>query len=160
MAEGENESSKPTEQCRKLRSLNNDISTYVRFKNRCDRIATLFWLNFKGDLVRYSVLKKDEFIDMNTYVTHPWCAREIVTNDRLEIDKQPVYQPTEGENGIYRLAYIDIPVYSLRERCKQVIWKSFPDIDPETLDIPRVLTMELGTKKTVSYTDYQGFHQT
>lgn len=109
MAEGENESSKPTEKCRKLRSLNNDISTYVRFKNRCDRIATLFWLNFKGDLVRYSVLKKDEFIDMNTYVTHPWCAREIVTNDRLEIDKQPVYQPTEGENGIYRLAYIDIP---------------------------------------------------
>ena len=109
MAEGENESSKQTEQCRKLRSLNNDISTYVRFKNRCDRIATLFWLNFKGDLVRYSVLKKDEFIDMNTYVTHPWCAREIVTNDRLVIDKQPVYQPTEGENGIYRLAYIDIP---------------------------------------------------
>ena len=109
MAEGENESSKPTEKCRKLRSLNNDISTYVRFKNRCDRIATLFWLNFKGDLVRYSVLKKDEFIDMNTYVTHPWCAREIVTNDRLVIDKQPVYQPTEGENGIYRLAYIDIP---------------------------------------------------
>ena len=109
MAEGENESSKSTEKCRKLRSLNNDISTYVRFKNRCDRIATLFWLNFKGDLVRYSVLKKDEFIDMNTYVTHPWCAREIVTNDRLEIDKQPVYQPTEGENGIYRLAYIDIP---------------------------------------------------
>ena len=48
----------------------------------------------------------------------------------------------------------------MRERCKQVIWKSFPDIDPETLDIPRVLTMELGTKKTVSYTDYQGFHQT
>ncbi|XP_061194389.1 von Hippel-Lindau disease tumor suppressor-like [Saccostrea echinata] len=142
------------------RSLNNDIVTYVRFKNRCDRIATLFWFNFKGNLVRYSILKKGEFIDMNTYVTHPWCARETVTNDRLVIDKQRVFYPAEGEDLTYKLVYIDIPVYSLRERCKQIIWKAYPDTDPKTLDIPRVLTKELDTKKSVSYTDYEGFHQT
>lgn len=161
MAEGDGESSKTKEiQDQKPRSLNNDISTYVRFKNRCDRIATLFWFNFKGELVRYSILKKGEFIDMNTYVTHPWCARETVTNDRLLVDKQPVYYPTEGQFDTYRLVYIDIPVYSLRERCKQIIWKAFPDIDPKTLDIPRVLSRELDAKETVSYTDYKGLHQT
>lgn len=110
MAEGDGESSKTKEiQDQKPRSLNNDISTYVRFKNRCDRIATLFWFNFKGELVRYSILKKGEFIDMNTYVTHPWCARETVTNDRLVVDKQPVYYPTDGQFDTYRLVYIDIP---------------------------------------------------
>ncbi|XP_048776261.1 von Hippel-Lindau disease tumor suppressor-like [Ostrea edulis] len=142
------------------RSLNNDITTHVRFQNRCDRNATLYWLNFKGNLVRYSILKKGEYIDMITYVTHPWCAKEVVTNDRLVIDKEPVYYPSEGEEETYRLVLIDIPVYSLRERCKQVIWKSFPDIDPKTLDIPRLLTKELDTKKSVSYTNYKGFRHT
>lgn len=95
--------------CKKPRSLNEDIRTRVRFKNRCDRIATLYWFNFNGNLVRYSILKKGEYIDMVTYVTHPWCAKEVVTNDRLVIDKEPVYYPSEGEEETYRLVLIDIP---------------------------------------------------
>jgi von Hippel-Lindau disease tumor supressor len=98
-----------TRECKKPRSLNEDVRSRVRFKNRCDRIATLYWFNFKGNLVRYSILKKGEHIDMVTYVTHPWCAKEIVTNDRLVIDRAPVYYPTENGDETYKLVFIDIP---------------------------------------------------
>jgi von Hippel-Lindau disease tumor supressor len=94
---------------REVRSLNNDITTYVRFKNRCDRQATLYWFNFQGNLVRYAILKKGEYIDMITYVTHPWCAKEVVSNDRLVINKESVYYPTEGEEEVYKLVLIDLP---------------------------------------------------
>lgn len=67
--------------------LNNDILMYVCFKNWCDRIVILFWFDFKGELVRYFILKKGEFIDMNMYVIYFWCVREMVMNDCLLVDK-------------------------------------------------------------------------
>ncbi|XP_061194707.1 von Hippel-Lindau-like protein [Saccostrea echinata] len=90
-------------------SLRSEIKSSVHFENRCDRVAIWYWFNYNGDLVKYASLKKGEFIKMNTYVNHPWCARDRETNERLEINKVPVYYPTETQDGTVNPVFIDIP---------------------------------------------------
>ncbi|KAF7282067.1 hypothetical protein GWI33_003308 [Rhynchophorus ferrugineus] len=87
------------------------------------------WINFTGQYVRYMILEKGNYIDINTYKTHPWTAKDFMTKDELHIDKKFFYHPkTTREYIIERYpgvdipenhearvrAYITIPMYSLR----------------------------------------------
>ncbi|KAF9052573.1 von Hippel-Lindau disease tumor suppressor, beta/alpha domain-containing protein [Rhodocollybia butyracea] len=38
--------------------------------------ATLYWINFQGNLVYYYTLGTGQEVRMNTYVTHPWVIRD------------------------------------------------------------------------------------
>ena len=70
-------------QMRPLRSLNNYQPSYVRFYNTTHRHVRIYWLDFKGKPVRYSDLYSyQQWIDVNTFVTHPWIFIDEETGER------------------------------------------------------------------------------
>lgn len=51
------------------------ISSFVRFVNRTQRHVDIVWLNYEGARVRYKTLQPEQFVDVNTFVGHPWIFR-------------------------------------------------------------------------------------
>ena len=83
-----------------LRSTSNDISTFVKFVNRTDRTVYLFWFGYDGKIVNYGTLGPRRINQMDTYVTHPWIAKDSVTAFTLLMNGQTVFFPREHVNGI------------------------------------------------------------
>lgn len=73
-------------------------SAYVRFINKTEKVVEIVWLNHTGKYIRYRILKKDYFVDVNTYNAHLWVAFDHETKDRLHIDKEFVYHPKRAKN--------------------------------------------------------------
>jgi hypothetical protein len=82
-----------------LRSLNNESATYIKFLNRTERKIHLFWLDYKGSLVRYGDIPPDRGVSMNTYVTHPWVARDAVTLYPMMLNGNQIFYPQTERNG-------------------------------------------------------------
>ncbi|XP_021348101.1 von Hippel-Lindau disease tumor suppressor-like [Mizuhopecten yessoensis] len=164
MAESNSRSSDSEEYSSKIRSLNNDVCVNVQFANRSGRTASLLWYNFKGVFVKYAILHNNDFMDMHTYVTHPWGARDATTGNVLNIGGQSVYYPqspvhgdddNDDEKKEYPLAYIDLPLYSLKEICLHQVQKLYPKKKITTIAdvLPRTLVTDLkeGGKHEVHY---------
>lgn len=80
------------------KSLNNDTPTYVQFVNCTGRMVYLFWLDYAGDLVRYGHIPPRRGMSMNTFVTHPWIARDATTWYPLLLNGKQIFHP-EAERG-------------------------------------------------------------
>jgi hypothetical protein len=52
----------------------------------------MYWVNYSGKLVRYGHIEPGHVMPMNTYVTHPWIARDSAAN-YLMVDQVPVFHP-------------------------------------------------------------------
>lgn len=65
-----------------LRSLHNRQSAFVKFVNVTDHSVGLYWIDYQGKEVGYKVLGCNEYIDINTFVTHPWIFVAEDTKDR------------------------------------------------------------------------------
>lgn len=76
-----------------LRSRSSNIYSFVRFVNRTLRKVDIIWLNYEGSRVKYKTLAQDQFVDVNTFVGHPWIFRDADTGDRLLVKLCEVYQP-------------------------------------------------------------------
>lgn len=59
-----------------LRSVSNDQATAIEFVNNRSHEVTLYWLDYRGNRVRYRTLRPGTSYRQPTYVTHPW----VVTN--------------------------------------------------------------------------------
>lgn len=93
-----------------LRSLNNDVPSYVSFFNRSYRAVNLFWINYEGKLLRYARLPPLKGTAMNTYVTHPWIVRDAHTGYPLLMNGKPVFHPpTDTHEEARALIWIHIP---------------------------------------------------
>ncbi|KAK3101700.1 hypothetical protein FSP39_005641 [Pinctada imbricata] len=145
-----------------VRSLRHDELSCVKFVNRTGRKASVYWFDYSGKLVRYDVLCPKTTLHMNTFMTHPWCAKDDDTNDTLLIDKKKIYLPTpdtkvdEHGDALYgKVIYIDIPVYNLVERCEQIIRQFLPDINISSLEIPTTLKTSLGKDRRVEFRVYK-----
>ncbi|XP_013397018.1 von Hippel-Lindau disease tumor suppressor [Lingula anatina] len=140
-----------------LKSKNADVPAYVTFCNRTSRNVDIFWLNYKGKRVKYCNLSPQQrnfYVD--TYVTHPWVFREAGTEYIMTANKKDVFFPKAWDGGQERsITYIDIPVYSLRERCIQVLRKLLPKECMEDLDIPKLLKQELLDMQCQSHDTYK-----
>ncbi|XP_060080856.1 von Hippel-Lindau disease tumor suppressor-like [Ylistrum balloti] len=142
-----------------IRSINNDVSVNVRFSNRSGRTASLLWYNFKGKFVKYGILHHGDIMDMFTYVTHPWGARDAVSGDVLNIGGHSVYYPQVPANGVqpdeFPVCNIDLPLYSLKEICLQQVQKLYPRKKIKNIEdvLPHTLVTELkeGGKHEVHY---------
>lgn len=153
------ESSEDSEDTKVIRSLNNDVTVKVQFFNRSGRKASLLWYNFKGVFVKYAILNDKDSIDMDTYETHPWGARDATTGDVLNIDGSAVFYPKspvdEVQLHVYPAIYIDLPLYSLKEICLQQVRKLYPKRRIKTIEdvLPWTLLTDLtdGPKHEVHY---------
>ena len=93
---GEREEQKSFE----LRSLRHDVSTYVTFANSTDRTVYLFWFGYDGKVVNYGKIKPRHKLRMNTFVTHPWKAKDSVTSFTLLMNGKTIFYPREHDEGI------------------------------------------------------------
>ncbi|XP_051159966.1 von Hippel-Lindau disease tumor suppressor isoform X1 [Leptopilina boulardi] len=134
---------------RPLRSINNHQPAYVRFCNTTHRHVRIYWLDFKGNTVRFSDLSSyAQWIDVNTFVTHPWIFYDEETGERLHANCQDVFYPEYRAmiaNRIQRVnVAITLPVFSLKKLCLRIIKKQLTkDHDAFLLEIPRSLQYEL-----------------
>lgn len=72
------------------------ICSLIRFYNRTERGVDIIWLNYEGARVKYKTLQSYEFVDVNTYVGHPWIFLDVESGERLVVNLKSVYEPTTG----------------------------------------------------------------
>lgn len=141
------------------RSVISEQHAYVRFFNKTGRPVELIWINYLGEYKKYRILMKDDFIDINTFKTHPWVALDHLTKERLHIDKSFVYHPRTSREILlerrpgtqipehYELrvkSYITIPLYSLKYRALLEIRNCVQQPDEvDSLELPESLANEL-----------------
>lgn len=146
-------------QALRQRSLTSQQQAFVRFFNKTGRPVELIWINYLGEYTKYRILNKDDYVDINTFKTHPWLAIDHETKARLHIDKSFLYYPRtsreileERRPGIqipdnYELrvkSYITIPLYSLRFRALLEIKNCMQEPnDVDSLELPESLANEL-----------------
>lgn len=149
----------------RIRSVTCQQEAYVRFFNKTDRSVELIWINYLGEYKKYRILRKDEYVDINTFKTHPWLALDNNTKERLHIDKSFLYHPRtsreileERRPGVqipenYELrvkSYITMPLYSLRYRALLEISNCLQEPnDVDLLVLPEGLAQEL--KSAIRY---------
>lgn len=82
------------------RSLHDREKCYVRFINNTNKIVEILWIDYSGRYVRYRVIKKGDYIDINTFKTHPFVAKDFITKDMLHIGGQYFYHPKTSREVI------------------------------------------------------------
>ncbi|ESO82381.1 hypothetical protein LOTGIDRAFT_236999 [Lottia gigantea] len=143
------------EQSPPLRSQNNDIPAFITFRNISSRKVDVYWLDYKGQKVKYMEnFSTDRNHHINTYVTHPWIARDAVTHDVLLFNGKEVYFPQAWDGRSERtMINIHIPVFKLTNRCIQVLKDSFPEQAIPEFDIPRTLIEDMIHKPNIQFED-------
>ncbi|XP_064615925.1 von Hippel-Lindau disease tumor suppressor-like [Liolophura sinensis] len=121
---------------------------FVRFVNRSRRRVDIIWLNYEGFGMKYKTLLSCQFVDVNTFVGHPWIFRDADSGDRMVVQLKEVFEPTswssEGGGPPQRkVVYITIPVFSLRERCMQIVRGHVNQDSLDQLDLPVTLIRDL-----------------
>ena len=69
------------------------IHSFVRFVNVTERRVNVVWLNYEGERVHYKTLQPQHFVDVNTFVGHPWIFQDADTGDKLVVQLKEEYQP-------------------------------------------------------------------
>ncbi|XP_077979090.1 von Hippel-Lindau disease tumor suppressor-like isoform X2 [Glandiceps talaboti] len=140
---GDNEESKS----HLLKSKPSQDRALLRFINRSPRTIDVIWVNFRGGRVIYAEgLQSRQYYDVNSYECHPWIFRDHTSRDKLYAGMNEVHFPVPwaGEFPPRRhVVFIDLPVYSLSERCIQVIRKFIKNADIDDLEIPKELKFRL-----------------
>lgn len=124
------------------------ICSLIRFYNRTERGVDIIWLNYEGARVKYKTLQSYEFVDVNTYVGHPWIFLDVESGERLVVDLKSVYEPTTGWvpgqwPPIRKVVNITIPIYSLKDSCIRFFRKHLPKDKLDILDLPGSLLQEM-----------------
>ncbi|XP_036426770.1 von Hippel-Lindau disease tumor suppressor [Colossoma macropomum] len=132
-----------------VRSLISRLQARVVFCNRTPRTVKLVWINFNGEPQSYGDLQPLTGRTVTTYVGHPWMFRDSESDDPLLVNNKEMYLPSALENGQVSLANITLPVFSLRERCLQVVRKLVRSEDFPRLEIARTLQDELAQKPSI-----------
>ncbi|OWF36284.1 von Hippel-Lindau disease tumor suppressor-like [Mizuhopecten yessoensis] len=133
----------------RLRSGRSSVTSFVRFVNRTHRFVDTVWLNYEGARVKYKTLQPGQFVDVNTFVGHPWIFRDSDTGDHMVVQLREVFEmttgwtPTDGVPPWRKVINITIPVFTLKDRSLQVI-RSFVNRDRiNELDLPQTLKEEI-----------------
>ncbi|MCI4375040.1 hypothetical protein PGIGA_G00104560 [Pangasianodon gigas] len=146
---GERQQSQPQQQLPLVRSLISRLPAQVLFCNRSPRTVQLLWINFRGQPESYGELQPQTGRRMNTFVGHPWMFRDAETDDPMLVNNKEMYLPNALENGQVSMVNITLPVFSLRERCLQVVRKLVRIEDFSRLEIARSLQEDLAQKPSI-----------
>lgn len=150
------------------RSLMSEQKAYVRFINKTNRVVEVIWVNFVGEFIKYRVLSSDEYVDVNTYKTHPWAALDYHTKDRLHINKNFLYLPKTSKEILQEKhpkatipdnyetrsrAYITLPLHGLRYLALLEVRNNLrKPTEADELELPKQLKFEV--KCAVRYRNF------
>lgn len=95
--------------------------TRVVVWNRSPRVVQPVWLDFHGEPQPFQTLLPGTSLRVNSYRGHPWLFRDARTNDRLLVNQTELFVPSLNVDQQFALANITLPVYTLKERCLQVV---------------------------------------
>ncbi|XP_078065510.1 von Hippel-Lindau disease tumor suppressor [Mustelus asterias] len=124
----------------RLRSYHNRELSFVTFCNRTSRSVRPVWIDYRGEPVPYDKMAANSGRRMNTFLGHPWMFRDAISDDRLLVNGHEVFVPPPGQvNEVgqprYIMVNITIPVYTLKERCLQVVRSFVKREDYRNLEI-------------------------
>lgn len=119
-----------------------DLSRVVVW-NRSPRVAQPLWLDFQGEPQPFQTLLPGASLRINSYRGHPWLFRDARTNDRLLINQTELFVPSLSVDGRPAFANITLPVYTLKERCLQVVRSLVSPENYRRLDIVSSLYEDL-----------------
>ncbi|XP_035731316.1 von Hippel-Lindau disease tumor suppressor-like [Vespa mandarinia] len=143
-----------------LRSLDNSQISFVRFTNCTTRIVALYWIDYQGQAISYGTLYPGSYVDIDTFVTHPWIFVDDETKERYLVNQRDVFFPepwlekclnARRQYLPHRIdrtnANIMTPMYTLFELSLRAI-KNFLKHKEQVfkLDIPRSLQYELASR--------------
>lgn len=97
-----------------------DLSRVVVW-NHSPRVVRPLWLDFQGDPQPFQLLLPGTSLRINTYRGHPWLFRDARTNDRLLVNQTELFVSSLSVDGQPVFANITLPVYTLKERCLQIV---------------------------------------
>ena len=80
-------------QIKKLKSDPSMVNSFVRFLNCTVRRVDVVWLNYEGVGIRYRTLAPNQWVDVNTFVGHPWIFRDSITGDKLVVQLKEIFEP-------------------------------------------------------------------
>ncbi|NXN92904.1 VHL disease, partial [Rhinopomastus cyanomelas] len=122
-----------------LRSVNTRELSEVVFKNLSSRSVLPVWVDFEGRPRNYPVLKPRTGRVIYSYRGHLWLFRDAGTNDRLLVNRQELFEVAPNVTT----ADITLPVFTLKERCLQVVRSLVKRRDYRKLDIVQSLYEDL-----------------
>ena len=99
---------------RPLKSLNTRIASPVEFINHTGRTINLKWLDYDGKAVIFATLERNNCLEVNTYVTHPWIAIDEQTNETMLLNFRKTYFPDQPI--IRRVDYESRRFYAVRSQ--------------------------------------------
>ncbi|XP_032554618.1 von Hippel-Lindau disease tumor suppressor [Chiroxiphia lanceolata] len=129
-----------------LRSEKTRELSEVVFNNHSPRYVLPVWLDFEGLPQGYPVLKPRTGRVMRSYRGHLWLFRDAGTNDGLLVNQQELFVVAPNVTK----ADITLPVFTLKERCLQVVRSLVSPVDYRKLDIVRSLYEELEDHPDIS----------
>ncbi|NXO72946.1 VHL disease, partial [Phainopepla nitens] len=125
-----------------LRSVNTREPSEVVFNNHSPRCVLPVWLDFEGQPRRYPVLqpRSGRWCILTLFLPgHLWLFRDAGTNDGLLVNQQELFVAAPNVTK----ADITLPVFTLKERCLQVVRSLVSPVDYRKLDIVQSLYEEL-----------------
>uniref|UniRef100_A0A8C3YV67 von Hippel-Lindau disease tumor suppressor n=1 Tax=Catagonus wagneri TaxID=51154 RepID=A0A8C3YV67_9CETA len=126
-----------------LRSVNSREPSQVIFCNRSPRVVLPVWLNFDGEPQPYPTLPPGTGRRIHSYRGHLWLFRDAGTSDGLLVNQTELFVPSLNVDGQPIFANITLPVYTLKERCLQVVRSLVRPENYRRLDIARSLYEDL-----------------
>ncbi|XP_054243547.1 von Hippel-Lindau disease tumor suppressor [Indicator indicator] len=129
----------PAEPGPRLRSPSSGELSEIIFNNRSPRSVLPLWVDFEGKLRSYPVLRPRTGRLMHSYRGHLWLFRDARTNDGLLVNRQELLVVAPN----VRTADITLPVFTLKQRCLQVVRSLVKPMDYRKLDIVWSLYEEL-----------------
>ncbi|KAK2106859.1 hypothetical protein P7K49_016373 [Saguinus oedipus] len=126
-----------------LRSVNSCEPSQVIFCNRSPRVVLPVWLNFDGEPQSYPTLPPGTGRRIHSYRGHLWLFRDAGTHDGLLVNQTELFVPSLNVDGQPIFANIALPVYTLKERCLQVVRSLVKPENYRRLDIVRLLYEDL-----------------
>ncbi|CAI5455295.1 unnamed protein product [Caenorhabditis angaria] len=90
---------------------------YVRFYNLTQWPVDIIWMRSAATPTKYATLKKQQWIDIQTYEGHPWIFRRSLDGAPMVINQEEIFWPQPvARNYIVRNSlFITTPLMSLAE---------------------------------------------
>lgn len=143
-----------------VKSTESEHRSYVRFTNVSRRPVDICWINYTGKPEKYKQLLPMQFLDINTFTSHPWIFKDSMTQERFVINNNQVFRgppdsprsthttgfrATRGFNYIVRMNWnITAPLRDLKSNAMLAIVELIRDESlVGDLELPRTLELEL-----------------
>ena len=69
----------------RLKSKSSKSAVTFTFANQSNKVLELYWINYRGDDIKYHTLRRGQIATQKTFMTHPWKIKDAKTKACLGI---------------------------------------------------------------------------